>query len=282
MDIHKAVGEEFKLGCIPPLDVNYDSGLLTASSVPGFRVWSRNEIMDALQKKEKGRISERFQGNQWVFNQGQVGSCCPAATKGALRRTMALSGANEVPDLHHEFTYALCNRNQDGGALLHEVNKSVRDVGMPTARYERHPFNRNIFQRFYTPEDFRDAALYRSEIVFEITREEELATLILSGAGTAVIAVHVGQNFNNLNRDGFPGASPGVGNHAVGVDDVELINGKPAYHSFNSWGMNWGVNGCCYYDWDRHLATTCRNHRFFGIMSTRTVEHEKEAPLGVE
>lgn len=279
MDIHKFAGEEFKLSAIVP-EQGFVSGLMKASDVPGFRVWTTPEINEALAKREPRKQSSKFQGKDWIFNQGNLGSCCPAAAKGVLRRAMLLNGVNSVPDLNHEFTYALTNRGADNGAILAEVSKSIQDVGMPRAQWEKHPLNTRWLQRQYGPEDYRDAALNKAEVVFEIETEAEMLTLLLSGQGAVEVAVHVGNNFNNLDSNGFPGAqSYGVGNHAVAVDDVWLINSVPAYHSANSWGLNWGINGTCMYTWDKHFITTVKNHRFFGVMSVDVQARDDDAPI---
>lgn len=262
-------GATYKLACTPP-PAGFQCGIPPLSAA-GFRTWTDDEIMGFLRTKAPRQRRLQFGGE--VVDQGQVGSCNAAATTQALVKAMRLTGAGAVPRLNWEFLYSLINRGVDQGSHLSESARAVRDVGVCPWK-DRHQFNRHIFANHFTPEDTRDAADYKAGSIFRITTWQELATLTLSGQGAAVVAVHVGSNFNSLDGAGYAGASSGPGNHAVQVCDVDLVNGRVAFDMENSWSKRWGQGGYCYLDWDRHLAPTVRIHDFFAILSANAKPFE--------
>jgi len=89
--------------------------------------------------------------------------------------------------------------------------------------------------------------------------------VVLSGQGAAVVAVHVGSNFTNLDSNGIAGFANGPGNHAVIVQDVELVNGRLLFDMPNSWDVNFGDEGHAYLTWVGHMAQTVRYHGFFFV-----------------
>ena len=127
-------------------------------------------------------------------------------------------------------------------------------------------------------EEYRDALKWRAGVTVEIHSEMELATLVLSRSGGVVVAVDVDNSFMTLNRDGICGGGRGPGNHAVHVDDVEIINGELAFDMANSWGLNFGDNGRAYLTWNRHFSNTFRNHQFFAIMGSSYDSLRDEGP----
>lgn len=267
----------FKLACNP---IPYG---MTVSATPlsqVMRVWSRQEILDYLKTKPKKMRRKQFSGSEWVINQGSVGSCSSAATVGAFRRAIALNGFEPVPKLNWEFLYAQNNWGRDGGSLLVDANNTIREVGVCPMRPD-HRFNKDIFKNNFRPEDYNEASKWKAEKTIEVNTEEELATLVLSGTGVANVAVHVGNNFMSYDKYGCPGASSGGGNHAVGVQDVELVDGRLLFESFNSWGLDFGPDrdGHNYYEWNRHFVNTVNNHKFFGIVSVDIKADDQNMPV---
>lgn len=254
-------GETFALGCNVP--EHYPTALPSITTAPGFRVWSKSEIIEAIKAKPLAR-RKQFAGEQWIVNQRNLGSCNAAASVGALRRVMAMTGRNEVPLLCWEFLYAQINGGRDQGSLLVDGMAALVEHGAPPLDTAKHPIGKHFKASQFDAADHEAAKAWRAEACFAIDDELELATFILAG-GAANVAVHVGNNFTQLNSQGFAGASGGPGNHAVVVDDVTIIDGELAFDMPNSWGLNFGDDGRAYLSWRHHFRNTVGKHRFFSV-----------------
>ncbi len=265
----------FKLGCNPqPYGVK--SGMPKLSDA--IRIWTRQEIMDFLKTKPVKLRRKQFAGKDWIKNQGQIGSCNACASTGVLRRAAALNGVNSVPDLNWEFLYAQINGGSDNGSQLADANKELLTVGVPELT-QSHRFNRDIYKQNYKQSDYDEAKKWRAERTFEIHTEEELATLVLGGTGAADVAINVGNNFMNIDSNGCPGASSGPGNHAVGVQDVELVDGRLLFDSFNSWDLDFGDNGYMYLEWNRHFVHTIQYHGFYAVLAVDVKSQDDSSPV---
>lgn len=247
---------------VPPVK---GSSLPLLSAAPGFKVWTRSEIEEAIKLRPMKR-REQFAGKDWILNQANRGSCNAAAATGALRRTMVLGGRNDVPQLAWEFLYAQINGGQDNGSMLDDGMNAITRIGIPLLNLQKHPLNRDILKSKYTPEEYAQAKEWRAETCYQTDDPLELATAILGFNAAGVVAVHVGSSFTSLDKNGYVGVDHGPGNHAVGVSDVELINGKLAFDHNGSWGVDMHDHGYGYLDWDAHLAQTSRNHQFYVII----------------
>lgn len=257
-------GDVYRLGTLVPILPDTTTPLL--SSAPGYTTWTRAEIEAAVKAKPVKR-RQQFDGQAWIIDQKQRGSCNAAAAVAALRRAFALAGRDDNPALSWEFLYAQINGGRDAGSLLNDGMDALQAVGVPPLDLDRHPINRHILKRDYTPEDYRDAAKYKATACYRVTSEAELATLVLSGAGAAIVAVDVNNSFMSLDRNGICGGGGGVGNHAVCVDDVEIIDGELAFDMPNSWGLSFGQGGRAYLTWRRHFTRTVGNHQFYAVMA---------------
>lgn len=273
-EIRDQSGDYRQLGCI--LSNNPRRAMATMESA-GLRTWSKNEILDAI-KGRPAKSRDIFEPSKWLEDQKQRGSCCPTATTAASRKAAFYAGLSDIPRLSAEFLYAQVNRGQDNGAILSEAEQAIKTVGQIVRDDSKHPFNRDILAKNYSPEEYRDALKWRAGVTVEIHSEMELATLVLSRSGGVVVAVDVDNSFMTLNRDGICGGGRGPGNHAVHVDDVEIINGELAFDMANSWGLNFGDNGRAYLTWNRHFSNTFRNHQFFAIMGSSYDSLRDEGP----
>lgn len=259
-------GEVFKLACLPP------SSFPTSTPPPlgsALVPWTKSQIEDAIRAKNQRR-RDIFSGSLWILDQKQVGSCNAGAAVSALRRARYLRGIDNGDPIHlsWEFLYAQINGGRDNGSTLSDGMKAIRDIGAPPLDLQKHPINKHIYKKYYTPEDYRDAALYRAGAIYTISNEIELATLILSGVGAAVVAVDVNNSFMKLDKNGIAGGGSGVGNHSVCVDDVDIIDGVLAFDMPNTWGLNYGEGGRARLTWSRHFRPTQRFHGFYAILSS--------------
>lgn len=88
---------------------------------------------------------------------------------------------------------------------------------------------------------------------FEIDQKMESWAEVLSEAGgrrrAVVLAVQVGNNYNDLDSDDCMGVSRGDGNHAILIAGGKKTrkDGRPALKHAGSWGTRWGRNGFAWY-----------------------------------
>jgi len=243
----KVDGVELRTGCLLPEVKPNTVAPLTAA--PGFKTWTRTEIEEYCKKKPVRR-REQFSGKDWVLNQANRGSCNCAALCGALRRTFTINGRNDVPQLSWEFAYAQLVDGNDQGSMLDDgMNFVLMGTGLPPLDPAKHPLNKHIRKRDYSPEEYAAAKGWRAELCYQTDDPLELATGIAMG-GAGVVAVHVGSRFTNLDSKGYAGADSGPGNHAVCVGDIEMVDGKIAFDHVGSWSTSMHDDGYAYFDWD--------------------------------
>lgn len=262
----EAGGEERRLGLLQPSPgYEDDAPLLTAT--PGFRTWTRQEIEGFIKAKPYGKRRNIFTPD-WMQDQKSWGSCNACATAYAERKAQYLRGRIDTPMLDWEFCYAQINGGRDNGSLLKDGMAAAQSIGMPILDPSANGKGRGrIYKRDYTAADYADAKANRTTKAVAVNDELTLATAVLSGF-PAVVAVHVGSRFDNIDAKGFAGADGGAGNHAVHVDDVEIIDGVLAFDHQGSWGTSMHADGRAYLSWGRHFAQTIKYHVFWVLLST--------------
>lgn len=253
----------------------YYTGMIPATAKLSFAprfspVASKAEIVDLIQAPTRIKKRDIF-GASWIKNQESLGSCNGQAAAGALQRALWLAG-REKETLSGEFLYSQMNGGHDRGSMLDDGMKLIRDVGAPPYK-DRHRMKYKSSD--FTPEDFRDANERKAFEVLGVDTELELAEGLAKGA-VGVVAVHADNNFMKLDSNGIAGGnSRGAGNHAVGVDDVKIVNGELCFDFFNSWSTNYGDQGRAYLTWDKHLKKTNQYHYFYLITAARTTNTDE-------
>ena len=227
-------------------------------------VASKAEITDLIQDPERVKKRDFFDAS-WIRNQEDRGACNGFAAAQALQRALLLSG-REKETLSGEFLYSQMNGGSDRGSMLDDGMKLLKDVGAPPYK-DRH--RRKFKSSDFTPEDFRDANERRAFEVLGVDTELELAEGLAKGA-VGVVAVHAHNSFMKLDSNGIAGSANGVGNHAVGVDDVKIIDGELCFDMFNSWSTNYGDQGRAYLTWNKHLKQPNQYHYFYLVTATKT------------
>ena len=225
-------------------------------------VASKAEIVDLIQSPTRIKKRDLF-GASWIRNQEDRGACNGFAAAQALQRALWLAGRDKEI-LSGEFLYSQMNGtpSRDVGSMLDDGMKLIKDVGAPPYK-DRH--RRKFKSSDFTPEDFRDANERKAFEVLGADTELELAEGLAKGA-VGVVAVHADNNFMRLDSNGIAGGnSRGAGNHAVGLDDVEIFDGELVFRMFNSWGTSYGADGYAKLTWDKHLKTTNQYHYFYLI-----------------
>lgn len=251
---------EYRTGCNAPENPS------VFASVPVFeqRVepWTQSALISYCGSRERVRGRERF-GNL-IRNQGRRGSCNGYAGAKALERARLRRYLDYI-ELSGEGLYAQINGGADNGSLLVDgMNAITNPPGVPRAADV--PYEEFRRERL-TPEAWARAV--RGFELYQITTEAGLATALACGFD-CVVAVHVTDTWMRLVSGGYIPAQNGVGNHAIGVDDViyDAARGVFAFDHYGSWGTEPHEGGYALLTWEGHLRETVKYHGFYAIRST--------------
>ncbi len=149
----------------------------------------------------------------------------------------------EFVELSASFIYMRINGNRDAGSDPADAAGALEDGTVPSSMCdENHIFKQQV--------DF--AKLMTVAGRFSVSADDMYSCQSFEEVVTAAIlgfpfwdTINVGNAFNNLDRNGIPPVSPGMGNHCTmgGEALVQLPNGDWALPHANSWGTGWGING---------------------------------------
>jgi hypothetical protein len=234
---------------------------IKATFAPEFKPkMSKRDIEDAIREQSIDVERDLYPSEQYVKNQGQIGSCNAYAAKGALERTRHFVGLPYV-ELSAEHLYMRICGGRDQGSMLDEGMHEMTQSGIP-------PMKPSHYQKFkerdFTPEDNRDAVRFKSVECYAVNTELGLAEGLVSGF-VGVIAVHATNAYMRMDANEIIARSMGVGNHAEGTHKVNIINGELAFRKFGSWGLNVWNGGCGYVTWKNHLEQPNKYHQFYLI-----------------
>lgn len=251
---------QYRTGLVKP-----DSPSVFAS-VPVFeqRVepWTQAALVDYCASKERVRSRERFA--KLIRSQGRRGSCNGYAGAKGLERARLRRYLDWI-ELSGEGLYAQINGGADNGSLLVDgMNAIVNAPGVPRAAdvpYEEYR------REYISPEAWARAV--RGFELYQVQTEAGLATALASGYD-CIVAVHVTNSWTQLTTGGYVPAQNGVGNHAIGVDDViyDTRRGVFGFDHYGSWGTDIHEQGYALLTWEGHLRETVKHHGFYAIRST--------------
>lgn len=262
-------------------DGSFYTGCKVPSSPAAFAsVPVLSSVVQPVTKEEAKRYCETkvfnaresFKG--WVRNQGQRGSCNGYAGAKALQRARF---RRRLPfaELSGEGLYAQINGGGDNGSLLVDGMNAITVNGVPTTRLVPHEeYRKNAIPA----EAWQEAKRFRGEELYQLPNEAELVTALVLGFDV-VVAVHVTNDWMQIDGNGLIPRCTGVGNHAVGVHDIRYSTqrGQFEFDHFGSWGTNLHEDGCAFLTWERHLSITVGYHGFYAIRST-TDDPQNPAP----
>lgn len=249
--------------------------LATLLPEPGLKlsmpVFAVPEMSDSALEKiaRTGKLDGRtlFEDRNWIKDQGAAGSCNGWAGAMALARARVRGGQDRV-DLSGSYLYSLVNDGRDEGSTLHRGMAALMDRGCasePTVR--PHQIYRNQYD---VQQADREAQLYRAHECYAVETVRGAFTAVAMGFDV-VLAVHVGDSFSKLDRNGFAGIDNGAGNHAVLADGLAWADGELAFTMANSWGVRWGSSGRALLRAD-HLARTIRFHKAYAIRAAKQAQ----------
>lgn len=212
--------------------------------------------------------------SSWIGNQGNAGSCNGYAGAKALQRARARRRLKFVA-LSGEGLYGQINGNRDDGSQLVDGMKAIELTGVPSE--ELIPPRTKIYQSQFPPTWKQNAGRFKADECYQLLDEWDIVTALVLGFDV-VVAVHVGRNWNTMDSNGVIPYSPGVGNHAVGVDDIRFRADRFEFEHYGSWGTNIHAQGRAFLTWEGHLKTTRQYHGFYAIRSTVDDTEDSDNP----
>lgn len=244
------------------------TGLQTPSSRPltfspfltSSRKLTKQQIQEWIGDPRRTSCRKFFTASEWIFSQDTIGSCNAAAAVVALEKTRETLGRDNVK-LSPEFLYGQINGGRDRGSMLDDGMKAIMEIG--TCRREMVPHQEYRSSRM-RPECLMDASRFRGFECYRIDNELGIATAAASNY-MIIVALHAGNRFMRLDRNGVAGSESGSGNHAVHIDDVRIRDGQLEFDMVNSWGLRYGEEGRAWTTWAAHYARTVRHHAFYAI-----------------
>jgi len=240
------------------------------SAFPAFdtagRIYNDDEIKRLI--SDPSRIPSRITyDSSWTLDQHQFGSCQGHGCASALARARYKRGLSKLL-LSGAYAYSKVNGGRDNGSALEDGLRAVSQYGI--CPLDLVPYNQ-IYANLQPKSADAEAAKHKGLLAFAITgasaaeKRQGLRSALAAG-WPCVVAVSVGSRFDTL-RNGICGVDGGVGNHAVCVDDLRIVNGTEVFDMNNSWGTSFGEMGRGYLVWD-HFVQTIGNHTFYAIAST--------------
>lgn len=270
MQILEHEGQTFKLGCLVPVE----RPVTFKAYADSKSLMSRSAAIDVLQDKKRVPSRVRFAGVKWIWNQGLRGACNGFAGAGALARARVRRGLEYVK-MSGESLYAQINGDQDQGSMLDDGMTALQKNGCSPADLVKW---QTYLWRDISKEARAAMARFKAWECYRVDTEDELLIGLASGF-EGVVAVEANNQFMRVDADGRVSPTDGNGNHAVGVDDVRIFNGKAEFDMFNSWDLTYGVGGRGWISWERHLRTTSHRHAFYLIRSTLDDPKAENPPI---
>lgn len=176
------------------------------------------------------------------------------------------------------YCYATINGGRDGGATVGDAFRSVQENGI--CPEEMVPYAEFRLNRIGA-EAKAAAKLHRAENIYRIETEADLFTADCLGDPVA-FGTMIGGGFSRVDKEGVPGGGfIGGGGHAMCIyGGYKVVNGVRHYRVINSWGTSYGIEGCCFMNWDMIAGTRYGPDLFAIVHPTRTPdEPHRPAPV---
>lgn len=211
---------------------------------------------------------------KFMLNQGSRSSCNAYAATGALRKRRVRDGHKDV-ELAPEFLYAHINGGRDQGSMLDDGMVGLKEIGVcprDMVPYQAYLMRDISIEAKRRAKSFRAAACYQIPGT-DFNHYWQACISALARGDLLVFAVHVGNSYLKLDRDGCAGVDRGPGNHAVHADDV-IVHGNPKtfldliFDQAGSWGEKVHDKGRAGIR-PEHCREPSRVHATYAIRSTR-------------
>lgn len=226
---------------------------------------SRAELIDLVESQEyqKNVGGMAHYDVSWTKNQNGWGKCASSAATYAVEKARHINGQPRI-ELSDDYLYSLVNGGRDQGSTLSANLQAITQKGIATRRTVKEG---QITRRMYeTATADREALRFRAHEGFATPSEQEVVAALLSGK-PVVIAIHVGRNWRNFDRDGVLIGDRGPGNHSEHLDHVRYNRqkGRFEFREHSSHGTSQGEGGFFWVTWNQHLATVHSSHVFYAV-----------------
>lgn len=254
-------GQRFCLGLNPDMDPPRLTTLgRSLGSLP-----SRSELISLVESQEYQRNvgGLAHYDRTWTKNQNGWGKCASSAATYAIEKARHRGGQPRI-ELSDDYLYSLVNGGRDAGSTLGENLRAITQRGIATRRTVKEG---QIYRRMYdNAKADREALRFRAHEGFATPSEQEVVAALVGG-NPVVIAIHVGRNWRNFDRDGVLIGDRGPGNHSEHLDHVRYnrAKGRFEFREHSSHGTGQGDGGFFWVTWDQHLATVHPSHTFYAV-----------------
>lgn len=175
------------------------------------------------------------------WDQNGQGSCCGHAGAAALSSSWVKQG-NDPINFSPCFIYGNINDGQDEGSTIERVLDCLHNIG---CCLETEVGPKNIYKRNWNQSVFETAKNYKCPEIYQARTFDEYVSGMLMGF-SGVHGIDVGNAFEP-NSDGYlPEQQGSAGGHALHGKGVRIKGSKIFVPTQNSWGRDWGADGCCY------------------------------------
>ena len=228
-------------------------------------VWDDDQIKQVILDPNR-TMSRRIFDSSWIQNQHSHGSCNGYAGAAALARARFLRGLRKVL-LSGAYLYSKMNNGVDQGSVLEHGMRAMMKFGICPETLV--PWN-FIYPNRQPADADKVAAEVKGALCYPVATQQGLKTA-LAKKFPCIVAVHAGNRYQTVDKNGICGADNGPGNHAVCVDDLLWIGNDFAYDSPGSWGLTLGVDGRVICRWASFEQTFGR-HTFYAVPTTFDAE----------
>jgi hypothetical protein len=271
IEIEDASGQLRRLGTIPQ-----NPGFVSAFPAfeDSFAVLEDSQIRDLITDPNRHAGREIF-GPNWTLDQKSKGSCNGHAGAEAVMRVNYLRGY-ECQLLSGAYVYSWINGGRDNGSALEDGMGAIQEHG--SCPLNMCPWD-HIYRSQISATADAEAIKRRGAKAYAAKTPRGFRSGIAKGF-MGVIAVHVGDNYMDLDKNDVPRVDNGPGNHARSVDDLRIIDGVEMFDSIGSWGTSVGNKGRWRYTWD-NFAQTFPNHTFYLLPTSNDLADGGSPPVPV-
>lgn len=205
--------------------------------MPSFTDWLRANGSDLIPRNKLVPVNRRAAlGTEFINDQGQTSGCTCWSAAQMLMRQRALRG-HQFQDLSGAFIYAHINGGRDAGSVITDSMKHLQNVGTCLRSEMDRP---KLFMRDVTAQAKATAPRFRAGLCCTLHTFDEMLTAASMGYASEFPIRVSGGRFEQFTNSGIAGFTPGGGDHAVGADGLDFIDGQWVLDGFNTWRPTWG------------------------------------------
>lgn len=226
---------------------------------------SRSELIKIVESEEyqKNVGGMAHFDKTWTKFQNGWGKCASSAATYGVEKARYTGGQPKV-ELSDDYLYSLVNDGRDQGSTLGENLRAITQRGIATRKTVKEG---QIFRNMYNVRVADQEALrFRAHEGYATPSEQEVVAALATGK-PVVIAIHVGRNWQNFDKDGVLIGDRGPGNHSEHLDHVRYNRqkGRFEFREHSSHGTSQGDGGFFWVTWEQHLATVHPSHAFYAV-----------------